>query len=486
MESVKFIINGLSQRFGVAPADLFTGVFFTFMLLAAVFYFLFYMRPIFYRKNVINRFMTDLRESPDVEKRLNTLKELISAEDMRTQYPVLFQQWRQYRRHTILIERKDFSTASAEEFFNFESLSGGINVSLWHNLGSVFTGLGILGTFVGFSWGLIAIDKIGSAESVNLLLSGVQTAFFTSIAGIFLALAFNFAHGKFTHSFQSAIEEFAALVDELIPLTTQESLLAQILRESGRQTKSLNSLKQGIQDDVREILEEMQDKMNEAITTALSNSVSENFKPVFEELTTSIRNLSETGEKAIVKELKKGAGKALKEFKDDISGMNEQMKETFDGSIAAMNEAKNAMTVFTETAASINKATEKLSETLNTSIDNMNAAVSPLAQTAASLKESSNAAQILVGDIKDTVATMGLTSQDIKDFYGTQKQTFDELSGNISQSANAFGQSLVSYDTSIGNAVRGLANVASVLNSTEKRLTQEVQALHTMTGGVRR
>ena len=56
------------------------------------------------------------------------------------------------------------------------------------------TGLGIIGTFVGLLMGIsgISFSSVEAAlESVSVLLSGIEIAFYTSIAGVILSILFN-------------------------------------------------------------------------------------------------------------------------------------------------------------------------------------------------------------------------------------------------------------------------------------------------------
>ena len=58
----------------------------------------------------------------------------------------------------------------------------------------ILTGLGIIGTFVGLLMGIgsIGFSSLEAAlESVAALLSGIETAFYTSIAGVILSIIFN-------------------------------------------------------------------------------------------------------------------------------------------------------------------------------------------------------------------------------------------------------------------------------------------------------
>lgn len=64
------------------------------------------------------------------------------------------------------------------------------NPYLYNSIPSVFTTLGILGTFSGIYFGLQKFDVANINESIPMLLEGMKTAFLTSIIGIVLSIIF--------------------------------------------------------------------------------------------------------------------------------------------------------------------------------------------------------------------------------------------------------------------------------------------------------
>ena len=64
------------------------------------------------------------------------------------------------------------------------------NPYLYNSIPSVFTTLGVLGTFSGIFFGLQKFDVANIDESIPVLLEGMKTAFLTSIVGIVLSLIF--------------------------------------------------------------------------------------------------------------------------------------------------------------------------------------------------------------------------------------------------------------------------------------------------------
>lgn len=92
------------------------------------------------------------------------------------------------------------TTVPAQNYFNMDSLlalsSERIPVlAILKAMPGTYTGLGILGTFIGFSAGLSNFNTSSTEsmqESIKSLLSGINTAFNTSIVGVVLSIVFNF------------------------------------------------------------------------------------------------------------------------------------------------------------------------------------------------------------------------------------------------------------------------------------------------------
>lgn len=87
--------------------------------------------------------------------------------------------------------------ADIEDYINDDILG----LKSWQNvvtqIPGTLTGLGILGTFIGLIVGIqgIGFSSVNAAlSSVQTLLAGIQVAFYTSIAGVILSLAFNIAY----------------------------------------------------------------------------------------------------------------------------------------------------------------------------------------------------------------------------------------------------------------------------------------------------
>jgi hypothetical protein len=106
--------------------------------------------------------------------------------------------WKSYESTFLQGYRK--TTVPAEAYFNPDNLLAASveqipMLSILKAMPTTYTGLGILGTFMGFSAGLSYFDPStmeSMQESIRTLLTGINTAFNTSIVGVVLSISFNF------------------------------------------------------------------------------------------------------------------------------------------------------------------------------------------------------------------------------------------------------------------------------------------------------
>ena len=106
----------------------------------------------------------------------------------------LFQEYKEKLR--MQRESKQF-LSDIEDFINEEALAVRSWQSVILQIPGTLTGLGILGTFIGLLMGIgeVSFSSVDSAlNSVQLLLNGIELAFYSSIAGVILSILFNISY----------------------------------------------------------------------------------------------------------------------------------------------------------------------------------------------------------------------------------------------------------------------------------------------------
>ena len=87
------------------------------------------------------------------------------------------------------------------------------------------TGLGILGTFIGLLRGLRNINFVtveAALSSVQSILTGIDTAFYTSIAGVILSILFNISNNILRNTMDREMGIFLEVFHRVVLPTTQE------------------------------------------------------------------------------------------------------------------------------------------------------------------------------------------------------------------------------------------------------------------------
>lgn len=379
----------------------------------------------------------------------------------------IFPLWEKYRRNFIIIPDDEeinhvYSTTDADEYFNFSNLSAGISIEFWQNLAGVFTGLGILGTFLGLTIGLLGFDMSSSAtiqKGMSNLLNGTSTAFLTSIVGILCALIFNYYYNNsLIRNFDASIDDFANKLDELIPRKQAEELLY------------INS------EAVKEQTTELQDfntTLALTIGDALRNAMTTDVKPVLEELLTAIRELSTGGMETIKNSINDNTGSELRDFAGTLQELQQGMRDILMQS-QQMNEENNQKlrVAVDEMVKSLQNATSDSVTAQQKNMNEMNEQIKGLftemndnlRQTVQGLLEAgSNTGIQLDHSIKGAAETSDAI---VKTWESVSKQQQEQLSHNIEQIRNILEETLRSIRDDRENYIQTLKNITQELQNT--------------------
>lgn len=210
---------------------------------------------------------------------------------------------------------------------------------------------------MGLTFGLVEIDTKSTAglqQGISQLLNGTSTAFITSIVGIFCAIAFNWLYSDLMKGVHADIDVLCSTLDEVFPLVTMERLMVMQLEESQEQGATLKTLSGDLGDIMGETL------MN--VQAALEQSIDTNFKPLFDELLTTMKALNNGGMSAIADSLNEGAGKEIASFAKTLTGMEQGMKEIMEQARIANEASMNQL------RQSIEELTDKMNATISSSV----------------------------------------------------------------------------------------------------------------------
>ena len=162
----------------------------------------------------------------------------------------LIEAWQEFEDSLVTRENQEivYKTDEASLFFSEDRLLGQyMNLRFWNSLPALLVGCGILGTFIGLVWGLKSFSGGNLTQpeelrgAIKTLLSGVSTAFVTSVWGMLASLLFNILEKCCFGGVSQAIASLQRALDQLFTLTRQEQIAYRQEDELAQQTAALKS-----------------------------------------------------------------------------------------------------------------------------------------------------------------------------------------------------------------------------------------------------
>ena len=445
--------------------------------------------------------------------------------------------WREFEDSLIIRDHNEnqmvYKTDEASLFFSEERLlDQHLNLRFWNSVPALLVGLGILGTFVGLVWGLIPFSGINFEQTsqiqvaIKKLLSGVSTAFVTSVWGMLTSLAFNGLEKWRISRVSQAIANLQRELDRLFTLTTQEEISFRQEDELTQQTQALKSFSTDLANDIKSAMAEGRQQILTELHNApeaFSNAMVEQLAPSLDKLNETVEDLREQKEESSagaieqlieqfqaslststvtqMEELAKTVGDAsqsLMNLPDQmgqmIAGVREQMDETRQ-LLAAASEAQTAQMrnmmdgILNTFQGTIDTQQASLSETtniLNEQMKQVGSDIRNLLESAASRADEQLGQRMAdieaVSDqsIQTLQSTIGELQQSITSTLDQQQQSINETTSQtaktsaeatykmrqlVDQTATRLSESVQGAETSITNLLQLQSNQIKAFNA---------------------
>ncbi|MDE0086939.1 MAG: anti-phage ZorAB system protein ZorA [Candidatus Poribacteria bacterium] len=313
---------------------------------------------------------------------LNELEEIFNRSDKF--FRPFNKAWQEFKESLITPERRKvvYKTDEASLFFSEERLIGQyMNLRFWNSVPAILVGLGILGTFVGLVWGLGPFSNINFEqtseiqEAIKILLSGVSTAFVTSVWGMLVSLLFNWLEKGGIGMVSRKIANLQGALDLPFTLKTQEEIAEKQKDELEQQTAVLKSLFTDFGNDIksamREGRQEILSELNKTVE-AFSTTILEQLRPILEKLMEAIEELRQQKEESSAEAIKE----LIEKFQESLSASTvtqmEELAKTVGEASQSLKDLPNQIgMMIASIQEQINQTHQLLAETSQEQTDQM-------------------------------------------------------------------------------------------------------------------
>lgn len=420
---------------------------------------------------------------------------------------------------TIVIETTNGEKTNipASEFFSeFNTCKEfGINLRLLDTASGTLVGLGLLGTFLGLTIGIWNFDSSTTdhiQQSIQMLLSGMATAFVTSLAGMTLSIIYtSFCDKPCKHRLAKQLYIFTEKLDSQyyiddvsLSYLKQEELTSRLyinvkslIEEQSKniitnlQYLSAEGETVPIGNAVREILTENieQSRALKSFSTDLALELNNGFDEVMsrqmqQKILPLMENVDATT-KVIVEHIDKMAEQVASPATDMIQNVVEELKSSMSAVIAEFNnnlsgsathELESLATQLgttTHALANLPQNIENISTTLQITIDEVKSAVNEISNTSASAN--STAMQQMQEQITFATGAISNAIAEVKDVMNGITQSSQEQSNQIisklADAAEKMGVFLNTTVSSLSSSVQeSVKNIAEDVNSRQADL----------------
>jgi hypothetical protein len=274
------------------------------------------------------------------------------------------------------------STVPAEAYFNSQYVvDSRLGTDFFKHLPGIFTGLGIIGTFMGLMNGLHSFQVSENAATVRTslesLMHAVGEAFLISASAIIAAMVATFLEKVILTALYAKTEAIAHAIDARFETGAGEEYLSRIVRASEDSASQAKMLKDALVKELGDLLRELTAAQvgaaredNKALGDAIAGSIERSLKGPLEAIASTVNTV--TGDQS---------ASAVQMLNDVMVSFSQRLNDLFGGQINGINELnKQTGQGMQDAVNALNVLVGKMEETGRRSSDDI------AAQMAASLK----------------------------------------------------------------------------------------------------
>lgn len=246
---------------------------------------------------------------------------------------IISKKWMMYINHIgEVLASHDNKEVKLPDFANFldsDSIISNLN-HRWMSTSfpGIFTGLGILGTFLGLVLGVYGLD-MANLTGIQNLLANISVAFLTSILGVVFSLATILIDNTHLNNATTLLNSICDSLYTLLPIRNESNVLEAILEKQDTMINSMNEM--------------ITDKLLGGLQTSITQSITSVVQPSMEEMINVAKEISNISADVQIEGVHK--------ITSDVVGMlNESILSYLESFTKSLEESKVWMKEYTENA----------------------------------------------------------------------------------------------------------------------------------------
>ena len=397
--------------------------------------------------------------------------------------------WQEFKESLVIPERRKvvYKTDEASFFFSEDRLLGqSLNLRFWNSVPALLVGLGILGTFVGLVWGLIPFSGIDFKQTeeirkaIEKLLSGVSTAFVTSVWGMLVSLLFNGVEKLCIGKVSREIAILQDVLDGPFTLKTEEEIAERQYDEIAQQAAALKSFSTDLANDIKSAMADGRQELIRELhsaTKAFSSAITQQLEPTFNNLNTALEELQRQKEESSTDAIQQ----LVEEFQKSLSGSATAQMEAL---AETVNKASQSLITLPEQLGhimvgvqeQINQTHGLLSKTSQSQAEQMESMMEGMLSA---FQEAINTHQAGLSATTDSVnEEMKQITNDIRNLLeSAANRTDTQLVQRIADMKNTSAQSIQMLQTTIEKLQESMTSTASQVTNNSEAMTNRMHQL---------
>jgi len=390
------------------------------------------------------------------------------------------------------------ATALAETFFSDQAVvETPLKTEFFNHLPGIFTGIGIIGTFVGLISGLsrfdVSLNPTAAQDQLSTLVNTVGHAFIISGSAIFLAIVVTIILKLSLSSCYSQTEQLRASIDNMFMAGAGEEYLERIMDASEASETQAKHIKDALVSDLKEILTtlttqqiEAQGRHGEQLSVEIGEAIKKSLSGPMESISQAVKGVSATQgdaiNRALTDVLTDFSAKMHDMFGGQMQGMSDLLVKTSEAMQATAQKfdqlAANMDSTGTDVIDAMSDRLNKTLDVLDAKQQTMNAQMGIFVEqireavansqyeSARKLQESLSAVgekmTTVVGELHRQAEASSVTQREIQ-------SRFEESTGDVIHSLSAQMEQLLGQSMETNKALR--LSVESFTSVTDKAIS---------------